>query len=242
MKAKIIIWKIGIGIILLAFILTIMSPYVLLFTIPAFFLGVVLIWISNRNIRFKILWTTLPIILVYPACLIFMYLYSSYGMATAQKFDFIFPNQFKGAVIIVGNISCGQTIQIKEGREQLFIPSNGIFLYQGEIQTGYVNHKYYYKLDSNKLKKLPERANYMYFEGEKNPPQKHIIGVWLGGTGSKTSHEFEPPIEYESMTLNVDSKDSIDLHYNFQKNKEFESLTDSLIRDCEKKKIQKRKE
>jgi hypothetical protein len=231
------IGKIGIGIIVLTFVLSAMSPYVLMFTIPVFAIGVLLVWFSKRKILAKVLWTVLPVLLWYPAFGTFMYLSGTIGTATAQKFDFIFPNGFKGDVILVGNISCGQPVQKKDGREQLFIPSNGILLYQGEVKTGYVNHKYYYQLDDGKLQSLPDRANYMYFDSEKNPPPTNVVGVWLGGTGSTTNSETEPTIEYSSMTLTVDSKDSISLHYDFQKEKRFQSMTDSLIRDCEKKRL-----
>ena len=229
--------KIGIGLIVLTFVLSAMSPYVLMFTIPVFIFGVVLIWLSKRKILAKILWTVLPVILWYPAFGTFMFLYGTIGTATAQKFDFIFPSGFKGDVILVGNISCGQPVQKKDDREQLFVPSNGILLYQGEVQTGYVNHKYYYQLDNGNLQTLPDRANYMYFDGEKNPPPTNDVGVWLGGTGSTANSETEPTIEYSSMTLTVDSKDSISLHYDFQKERRFQNMTDSLIRDCEKKRF-----
>jgi hypothetical protein len=231
------IGKIGIGIIVLTFILSVLSPYVLIFTIPLFIIGAVLLWFSKKKILTKALWTVLPLLLWYPVFMTIMYLYGTIGTATAQKFDFIFTNGFKGDVVLVGNISCGQPVQKKDGREQLFIPSNGILLYQGEVKTGYVNHKYYYQLNDGKLQSLPPRANYMYFDSQKNQPPTNEVGVWLGGTGSTTNMESEPTIEYSSMTLTVDSKDSINLHYNYQKEKRFQSMTDSLIRDCEKKRL-----
>jgi hypothetical protein len=229
--------KIGIGIIVLTFVLSAINPYVLMFTIPVFIIGALLIWFSKRQILSKILWTVLPVLLWYPTFVTFMYLSGTIGTATAQKFDFIFPNGFKGSVILVGNISCGQQVKIKDGREQLLIPNNGILLYQGEVETGYVNHKYYYQLPNDSLIPLPDRANYMYFDSKKNQPSTDVVGVWLGSTGTKTSYEPKPKIEYSSMTLTVDSKDSIDLHYDFQTEKRFENLTDSLIRECAKKKL-----
>lgn len=231
------IGKIGIGIIVLTFVLSAMSPYILLFTIPAFIIGAALLWFSKRKTFAKILWTVFPIVLWYPSFFLFMYLSGTIGKATAQKFDFIFPKGFKGNVILVGNISCGQPIKIKDRREQLFFPDNGILLYQGDVKMGYVNHKYYYKLDNGELQILPDRASYMYFDDNKTPPPTNLVGVWLGGTGSTTNMEDEPTIEYSSINLTVDSKDSIEsFRYDFQHQKQFEKLTNSLIRDCERQK------
>jgi hypothetical protein len=80
-----------------------------------------------------------------------MYLSGVIGTATAQKLDFIFDADFEGKVLVVENIKCGQPVKVVNGREQLFIPKHGILLYQGEIKTGYVNHKYY-KITTNKQK------------------------------------------------------------------------------------------
>lgn len=230
------IGKIGVGIIVLTFFLSALSPYFLIFTIPIFLIGTTLLWFSKKKTVAKILWTIIPLLLWYPAFFAFVFLSGTVGKATAQKFDFIFQKGFKGNVIVVGDISCGQPIILKNDREQLFIPNNGILLYQGKVETGYVNHRYYYQISDDSLLPLPERANYMYFDSEKNHPPKNIVGVWLGGTMTRTSYEPKPTIEYSSMTLSVDSKDSIGLRYDFQAEKKFENLTDSLIRDCYSKK------
>ena len=229
--------KIGIGIIILTFVLSSISPYVIIFTIPVFIIGVTLLWFSKKRVLTKILWTILPILLWYPALATFMFLYGAIGKVTAQKLDFIFSDGFKGNVIVVGNIPCGQPIIKKENREQLFVPRNGILLYQGELEEGYVDHKYYYQIENGELQPIPERADYMYFDSEKNQPATNITGVWLRGMGATTNSENDPTIEYSSMTLTVDSKDSISLHNNFQKEQLFQNTTDSMIRDCKKRKM-----
>ena len=192
------IGKIGIGIIVLTFIVS-LNIYLLLFTIPVFVLGVLLVWFSKKKVLTKTLWSVLPVILWYPSFKTFYYLSGTIGTATAQKFDFIFPNGFKGSAIVVGNISCGQPVKIKDGREQLLFPSNGILLYQGKADAGYINHKYYYQINKDSLLPLPDRASYMYFDDEKNQPPSDVVGVWLGGIQATSNSETEPTIEYSSM-------------------------------------------
>lgn len=222
---------IGKAIIIVTFIAS-LNPYLLIFTAPVFILGTILLWFSKSKFLTKTLWTILPVILWFPAFYLFMYLSGTIGTATAQKLDFIFPLDFVGKVIIIEKIPCGQPPKVVDGREQLFIPKNGILLYQGELKAGYVNHKYY-RLQANDQKiELPERSNYMYFDSVPKKPNSKIVGAWLLGTGSKTLNEPKPVIEYSFMYLLVSSNDSTEKYYEFNYVKDFENLTDSLIRHC----------
>ena len=222
---------IGKVIVVLAFI-TSLNPYFLIFAAPIFIIGTILIWFSKTKILTKTLWTFLPILLWYPSFHLFWYLSGTIGTATAQKLDFIFPSDFEGKAIIIEKMHCGQTKQIINNREQLYIPKNGVLLYQGELNGGYVNHKYY-KLNSNGQRiEIPERANYMYFDSEIKKPNSVIIGAWLIGTGKKTMDASKPNTEYSYMDLLVSSKDSSEKYYEFNYAKKFEELADSLVQQC----------
>jgi hypothetical protein len=223
-----LIRKIGKLIIVIALLLS-WNFYLLIFLVPAFLLGVILLWKRGGNRQVNTLWTVLPILIWYPLGLIILSLMSIIGMATTQKLDFIIPSDFRGDIIIVGNMPCGQSKIVKNGREQLLIPSNGILLYKEKLEYGYVNQHYYFSSKGSMLKEIPERHNYMYFESEKNPPSRDVVGAWLGGMGNKT---IEENTYYEFMTLTIGSKDSIDKYSNFQEEKQFEHLTDSLVTSC----------
>ncbi|WP_080054848.1 DUF6843 domain-containing protein [Spirosoma aerolatum] len=219
---------IGKIVVVLAFVVS-LNPYVLFFTVPVFLIGTIFVWISKAKLRTKVLWTILPVLFWYPAFFLFMYLSGVIGTATAQKLDFIFEGNFEGKVLVVENMKCGQPVNVVNGREQLFIPRHGVLLYQGEIKTGYVNHKYY-KITNDKQKiELPERANYMYFDSELNKPNTKVTGVWLLDTGKGTNTGGKT---YKFMDLLVASKDSADKYYEFAYTKRFEQFTDSLINHC----------
>ena len=223
--------NIGKVIIVLTFIAS-LNPCLLVFTIPTFIIGAILIWTSKLKILIKTLWTILPIFLWYPGFSLFMYLSGLIGTETSQKLDFIFPASFEGKVIVVEKMPCGQPKKVNNDREELFIPKNGVLLYQGELKTGYVNHKYYRLQNNGQKIELTERASYMYFDNEKNKPNTSITGAWLIGTGSKTINEPKPIVEYSYMELLVSSKDSSSKYYEFNYTNNFESLTDSLVRQC----------
>lgn len=113
-----------------------LNPYLLIFTIPAFSLGAIFIWISNLKTKAKALWTILPVLLWYPSFSLFMVLSGIIGAATSQKLDFIFPINFEGKAIVIENMPCGQPVRVLNGREQLFVPESGVLLYQSELKGG----------------------------------------------------------------------------------------------------------
>jgi hypothetical protein len=226
-------FKTGIGIIILTFIGS-LNPYWLIFTVPVFLLGALLVFISSKPTKTKILWTVIPVLAWYPGMQLFFYLSGTIGTATAQKIDMIFPSDFKGRAIIVSEMTCGQPAEIVGEREQLFFPDNGILLYQGEIETGYVNHKYYF-LDPNGFKiEIPRRDLSMYWDSEPNKPDSTITGIWLGGMGSKHINHPEPVTEFSFMFLTVASKDNRNDYFDFHYLKQFENETDSLVQSCKK--------
>jgi len=75
----------------------------------------------------------------------------------------------------------------------------------------------------------------MYFESSEIKPDKSIIGVWLGGMGTKTINLPKPEVEFKYITLTVSSADSISKYSEFHYSKHFETVSDSLVQNCVKK-------
>ncbi len=201
----------------------------MIFVLPVFFIGVVLMWKGQGSWKTKTRWTVVPILLCYPLGWLLSSLMSIIGMVTAQKLDFIIPSNFRGNIIIVSNVPCGQSKTVKKGREQLLIPENGILLYKDKLAYGYVNYRYYFSSKNGTLVEIPERRNYMYFDREKNPPPRNVVGAWPGGMGNKS---IKNGIYYEFMVLTIGSKDSINQYASFQEERQFENRTDSLVMRC----------
>lgn len=222
---------IGIVIIVLTFLVA-LNPYLIIFSAPVFLVGVIVLWFSKKKTTTKLLWTLLPLALWYPSMNLFFYLSGVIGTATAQKLDFIFPNDFTGKVVIVEKIDCGQEVKKIDGREQLIFPDNGILLYQGEMKDGYINHKYYYADKSGRKKEIPSRYNYMFWEDTKDKPSTSEVGVWLEGMGASTTFPPDDLKDYEFMELIVSSKDSLDKFYDFQYNKKFDSTKIEIMKKC----------
>ena len=226
-------FKTGIGIITLTFIGS-LNPYWLIFTVPVFLVGAILVFVSKKPIKTKILWTLIPVLAWYPGMQLFFYLSGTIGTATAQKIDLVFPSGFNGRAIIVSEMVCGEPVEIVDGREQLIFSDNGILLYQGKIETGYINHKYYF-LDKSGIKtEIPKRDLYMYWDSEPNKPDSTITGVWLGGMSSKHINHPKPETEFSYMFLTVASKENRNEYFDFHYLKRFENETESLVQNCKK--------
>jgi hypothetical protein len=221
---------IGLTIIVLTFLIS-LNVYFAIYSIPVFIIGVIILWTSKKKIITKILFTIIPIIVWYPSTNAFWYLSGIIGKSNAQKLDFNFPDNFKGAAVVVHQIDCGQDIIKINGREQLNIPENGILLYKGKIEDGYINHQYYY-IKKNGLKvKLPERADYMFWDDAKSKTSSSEVGVWIGGVGMETSTSGDSP-NYSFLEMVVLSKDSLEKFYDFERRKRFDSLKYSMIKSC----------
>tara|TARA_R100001369_G_C3287445_1_gene163260 strand:- start:576 stop:875 length:300 start_codon:yes stop_codon:yes gene_type:complete len=96
--------KIGI-IIVLSFLIS-FNPYWLIFGVPLFLIGIILLLLSRKSIKSKLIWILTPIILWYPFMQLFFYLMGTIGTATAQKLDLICPTTFEGKAIIISNMPC----------------------------------------------------------------------------------------------------------------------------------------
>lgn len=220
--------NIGKVIIVLAFVVS-LNFYLLIFTVPFFCLGVIAIWFSKENSWTKVLWTALPVLLWYPVGFLFMYLSGVIGNATAQKLDFIFPPNFEGKVIVIENMPCGQPVKVENGREQLFVPANGVLLYQGKLKDGYVNHRYYQLQPSGYTKELQDGASDVYADSDKEKTNTTTVTARLVSTGNGTIAEG---IDYSFMDLLVAAKNNATSYYDFQYKSKFKALTDSLIKQC----------
>ena len=93
---------------------------------------------------------------------------------------------------------CGQKIVKKGGREQLIIPDNGILLYLGKIESGYINHRYFQTDSLNLMTDLQEIGNYMFWDETKDKPSTKLNGVFIGEFGTR-SVNVEQKIEYRYM-------------------------------------------
>ena len=226
--------KIGIVIIIIAFLVCV-NPYLLIFGVPLFIIGIIILLLSDKNLKTKLIWILTPIILWYPSMHLYFYLIGTIGTATAQKLDLIFPENFNGKAIVVSDMPCGEEIEIIDNREQLRIPENGILLYKGNLKSGYINNRYF-KIDNNGNKtEIPFRANHMFWKDSENRPDESEVGIWLSGGGTKYNPSPNGGINYSFREYVISSKDSLAKWSEFKRSRGLEKITDSLVEICKNK-------
>lgn len=201
-----------------------LSPYTLYcYYAPlwAFLLGLLLVWISDRRVMTKIIWTLTPFIFYAT----FQVCWYQFNKAPAETF--IIPKDYRGKIHIHFNKSCGQVAEVVEDRRQYKIPTTGILLSQFADKQGFIDQQYYLVDSLGKQTPLPQLDVRDYNEEwttEKNPhePSRDILGVFHAGRVSGDGmYEF-----YVSTYRQL--RDSFD----FQYDKSFDLKEQKIIDDC----------
>ncbi|MBI2271935.1 MAG: hypothetical protein HYU69_16465 [Bacteroidetes bacterium] len=200
------------------------SPYTLyLYLAPlwTFLLGLLLIWLSDRQVKTKLIWTLAPF-LFYIA---FQFLWYQYKKAPAETF--LIPQDYRGKIHIHFNKPCGQEEEVANDRRQYKIPATGILLSQFADKQGFIDQQYYLVDSLGKQTLLPQLDVRDYNEEwttEKNPdePSRDILGVFHAGrVSSDGMYEF-----YVSTYRQL--RDTFD----FQYDKSFDLIEQKIIGDC----------
>ena len=225
---------IGLTIIIITFLVSII-PFLITQVFPLFFVGVGLVWFSRVKVLTKVICTVLPILLWVPFFNLFIFSTSLFYEITAQKVDFNFPENFEGKAIIVQQISCGQKVTKKNGREQLYFPKEGILLYQGSIEkTGYRNHHFYYMSKSGIRTKIDEVNYYSILlqNDSTKIAESYNRGVWYKGTITETDSLPYEVTKYELAEMYVYTFSNMENLLSYEYNKKVDSIIYEAISRC----------
>jgi hypothetical protein len=209
-----------------------LNPYLIIFAGPIFIVGLLFVWFSKTKLKTKLLPSILPLILYFPGLLAFIFLVSKH--MTPETF--LIPNDFRGKITLIYNEPCGQTLPKLDGRLIYKIPDNGVMILTNELETGRIDHEYYFVDDSgNKIGKIPVLTQHDFnkdytLEKNKNEPPRNKVGLFLLGTGIGSTLKNK---KYSFHMMAVNSWDSLRV----QQNGDFpDNLIDSLLFQCRQKK------
>ena len=223
--------EIGISIIIIGLLISIISPMaVVLVGIPIFIVGSILLWLSKSNIKTKTIWTVAPVVLWYPITIVWLFVYNAIGMANAQKRDYIVNYDFKGLLTIVES-KCGKEPILKAKRMQFEIPSNGVYLHNGELKSGHIDERVFKKNKDGTLIRL-EDVHWQTKDSEKDTAGLEIIiGERFGTFGTRyDSNDQESNVITKYIETNkiYTEKETNKLHFRMDR------LVDSLLSNCDK--------
>lgn len=132
----------------LSFLACVISYYFVYFAIPFFLIGSTIVLFSKTTLKKKLLTIFLPIFLWIPSSFIFLYIY---GYSTPETY--LIPISLKNGFRVIYDEKCGIEPKMKEGRQVIEIPENGIAILNSKNQSGWNNHNYYnVDLKGNKVK------------------------------------------------------------------------------------------
>jgi len=165
--------KIGIIAIGISFLIA-LNPFHIYYAVSVFVFGLIWLWLGNKSLIYKIVWSIAPILLWYPSMYLFIESYLSIKEITRPKYDFIFPSNFMGTAVIVENMTCTKESKKQNGRIQLEFPKNGILLYRTKMESSYMDNKYYRRdSDGN----LTELIDFHWAASENERAEQKSIGV-----------------------------------------------------------------
>ena len=207
-----------------------LNPYWIIFIGgPIFLIGALIYWSTKKTKKSKLLWTITPIVIWYPLMIGLFWVAGTIGTTMAQKRDYIVSENFKGTIKVVES-ECGLKPEIINGRLQFEIPQNGIYLFDGELKSGYINEKNYIKKENGQLVEI-ESKFWATKEDEKDTiGVEKIIGVYGGSYGSFGDNKTNFIEKYVETNKVYDDKTK------WRMNKRQDEILDSLRTDCKLKK------
>lgn len=219
---------IGLTLIAISFIACVVSFYLLVFGIPTFLVGAILIFLSNQNIKTKLLTTLIPLILYVPSTFLFLY---AYNYSTPKTI--LIPKNFEGNLRVVYEENCGRNYDKTDGIKTLTFPDNGILVLNEDFDR-HVNYNYYLVDELGNRTKISQILDF------KDRIQKRPC-VLVGGSGTigqtieaNTENQEEKGIIFSDFY--VYNQDTINRNDNYKSQQRFDSLTTIIVNQCRQQK------
>lgn len=214
---------IGLTLITISFIACVVSFYLLVFGIPTFLVGAILIFLSNQTIKAKLLATSIPLILYIPSTFLFLYVYNYSTPKTI-----LIPNDFAGTLRVVYEEKCGSNYDKIDGVKTLTFPENGILILNEDFD-GHINYNYYLVDELGNRTKISQILAF----SDKAQKRPYVLVVGSGTIGQRieanSTNQEKKGITYSDFYVyNKDTVDRID--YKIQQ--KFDSLTTAIVDQC----------
>jgi hypothetical protein len=206
----------GLMLVTLSFISCVISYYFILFALPFFIAGAIIILFSRQALNQKILTIILPVILWLPSSFVFLKIYNHTSLKT-----FLIPANYEGKLRIVYEEDCGIEPKEENGEEVLEFPANGLIILKEKFDGG-INNDYFLIDGHGKRIKI----NQVLFYNEKI---KEMPAVFVAGAGTLGGDATQKGITFcDYYIYNRDTTGSENISYS----NSFDKLTDSLVNVC----------
>jgi hypothetical protein len=207
--------------------------------LPTFVIGIVLILISKKNWKQKLI----PIGLFIVGIIAFWPIWRNIN--TVGPETFLIPNDYRGRVNIIHKKDCGILLEKTENGLIYEIPNDGILLLSNDQKYGFIDHKYHLIDKNGKKTELPKMDVRDFNEKwtlEKNPnePPRDKLGVFhwgrTGSIGEMIDQNGNISNKSDLYTFNefyISTYSDLTERFNFKYERKFDSIRDVKIKKCE---------
>ncbi len=221
MKEK--VYYTGLTLIIISFIGCVINFYLLVFGIPTFLVGAILVFLSKRTIQVKLISTLTPILLYIPLTFLFLYVYNY----STPKIILI-PKNFEGNLRVVYEENCGDKYEKTNGVKTLTFPKYGILILKEQFDR-HINYKYYFVYDIGRRTEIEQSLDF----NRKNQKRPYVFVSGSGIIGqtieANTTNQEEKGITHSDFY--VYNKDSV-YRNDYKTQEKFDSLTTAIVKQC----------
>jgi len=210
---------VGLLLIAITFVACVISFWLLYYGIFLFAAGTLLVFLSKKPIKTKLLTTILPIIIYVPVTYVFLLAYNY----TTPK-TFLIPIDYDGTVRVVYEEKCGVELHVENGRQIFQFPKSGILILN-EPFDGRINHEYYLVDKSGRQIKVTQVLD------DKDLGKK-LPSIQVGGAGTLGVSDSDKGITFSDFYLY--NKDTT-VRDDYELSQRFDSLTTEIVRACRKR-------
>jgi hypothetical protein len=205
---------IGLTLITITFIACVISFWLLYYGVFIFTFGVILVAISEKPTKTKLLTSILPIVVYVPVTYIFLLAYNY----TTPK-TFLIPEDYQGTLRIIYEEKCGIKLSKEDGRQIFKFPNNGILILNEDFDGG-VNHDYYLVDKKGNRRKIEQILDY------KN---RSLPSIQVGGAGTLGASDKDESITFSDFYLYNKDTTLVD---DYRVSQRFDSITTEIVKAC----------
>ena len=207
-------YLVGLTLIAISFIACVIIFWLLNYGVFFFAFGAILVAVSKKSNKTKLLTTILPILVYVPVTYIFLLAYNY----TTPK-SFLIPADYEGTLRIVYEEKCGTKLKKEDGRQIFRFPNNGILILNEDFDGG-INHDYYLVDKEGNRRKIEQILDYK---------DRKFPSIQVGGAGTLGASDNDESIKFSDFYLY--NRDAV-LVDDYKASQRFDSITTEIVNAC----------
>ena len=188
--------------IVFAIITCFLNAYFLLFGFIIYCVGVLLVVLSGKKIKIKVLSIILPV-----AFLFIGYNLCDFFRPKRMPTTYIVPQNFNGKFRVIYGLACGIVPAFENERMVLNIPSNGILIVNSKNTQGLIDEEFYFEDENKKRKKIVIGESFETQANEKQFALMLSTGIFAKDSITEILYEEFQIFNNDTVNWTVDAQE-----------------------------------